>query len=107
MDTYFVCQNRHKGQGCDLPYLLAEQVEDHVERAWIGERIDAEELAALREDLRHYLADEGQDRAKEADRLGNCTRPAGTAAQRLVTAASRGLRYPWLAWTNGTLMARP
>jgi site-specific DNA recombinase len=31
---YYVCSGRHRGQGCDLPYLAAFEVERRIERAW-------------------------------------------------------------------------
>jgi site-specific DNA recombinase len=31
---YFVCIKRHKGAGCDLPYLPALEVEERIQRAW-------------------------------------------------------------------------
>jgi site-specific DNA recombinase len=31
---YYVCSKRHKGGGCDLPYLAAIAVEERIEQAW-------------------------------------------------------------------------
>jgi site-specific DNA recombinase len=31
---YFVCVRRHRGDGCDLPYLAAVDVEKRIEQAW-------------------------------------------------------------------------
>jgi site-specific DNA recombinase len=31
---YFVCSRRHRGEGCDLPYLAAVDVERRIEKAW-------------------------------------------------------------------------
>jgi site-specific DNA recombinase len=66
---YFVCQSRHMGRGCDLSYLLADDVEDRITQAWATQTLEPDDVAALRDDLRAYLADEGQDRDGEARRL--------------------------------------
>ena len=31
---YYICSGRHRGQGCELPYLAASEVEKRIEQAW-------------------------------------------------------------------------
>ena len=31
---YYICSSRHKGKGCDLPYLPSVDIEDRIQRSW-------------------------------------------------------------------------
>jgi site-specific DNA recombinase len=52
---YYVCGSRHKGTGCDLPYLPALDIEDRIQRSWHLwvhlDRLDGEAVGRELQDL--------------------------------------------------------
>jgi hypothetical protein len=65
MFAYHVCTRRHRRDGCDLPYIAADELEQRLERSWPPyvtlDLVDAEALGErLREDL---TSDEGDKQA--------------------------------------------
>ena len=49
---YFFCVGRHQGSDCDLPYMLAEQIEDEVESVYAREvRLTDDQQAMVRNGL--------------------------------------------------------
>jgi hypothetical protein len=76
---YFFCAGRHSGRdGCDLPYLPVEQVEDAVAAQWNREVFPPELVAALREQLtaqlRDYNATAEHERRRLTERVANIRR---------------------------------
>jgi hypothetical protein len=49
--AYYVCGRRHRGDGCDLPYLPAFEVEERIARNWPTwvrlDQLDADEVGRL------------------------------------------------------------
>lgn len=61
---YWLCLGRHKYKnGCDLPYLAEEKVEQVIVQHWKGERLDNTEAA----EIQHGLLTDLKDYAAAAD----------------------------------------
>jgi site-specific DNA recombinase len=76
---YFFCSGRHSGrEGCDLPYLPVEQVEEAVAAQWNREVFPPELVAALREQLtaqlRDYNATAEQEQRRMTERVATIRR---------------------------------
>jgi site-specific DNA recombinase len=68
---YFMCARRHRGEGCALPYLGTEAVEDSVVRYWKWVQRDKALIEAATQRLRE-LTEEGRRTA--AARSARCER---------------------------------
>jgi site-specific DNA recombinase len=68
--AYWFCLGRHTYKnGCELPYLPAEQVEEQVALAWAGEKLSEEQAAIIRDNLLADLADYTTTTEEAAERL--------------------------------------
>jgi site-specific DNA recombinase len=61
--AYFYCLGRQRGNGCDLPYLQPETVEELVESHWTLVELPSDRL----ERLRNYLLEELQKVSEQQD----------------------------------------
>jgi len=67
---YWGCLGRHTYRnGCQLPYLPEEVVEDKVIEQWFGERLEPDEADRLRTSLLADLAEYSSNAVDEAQRL--------------------------------------
>ena len=84
---YYICSGRHRGQGCDLPYLAAFEVEKRIEEAW-PHWVRLEELdgAAIGEQL-HRLITGKQDHAARLARAQRTLARLDTERRKLVQMA--------------------
>jgi site-specific DNA recombinase len=61
--AYYVCSGRHRGRGCDLPYLPALEVEDRITCHWpTWVRLDQRDADAVGQLLHELVTSEGQGR---------------------------------------------
>jgi DNA invertase Pin-like site-specific DNA recombinase len=68
--AYWFCLGRHTYKnGCDLPYLPAEKVEEQVVLAWAGEKLSEQQAALIRDNLLADLADYTRTTQEAAERL--------------------------------------
>ncbi len=66
---YYVCSGRHRGEGCTLPYLRVEQVEQYVHDYYEREvRVSADQVASLEPKLIEYFDLLAGYRKREAER---------------------------------------
>lgn len=67
---YWACIGRHSYKnGCELPYLADERVEDLLIEQWRQERVTDDQAAAVRDSLLADLADYTSTAAETAERL--------------------------------------
>ncbi len=66
---YFFCLGRQRRNGCDLPYLQVDGVEERVERLYGRIQLSNDEVAALRAELQSLLAAEAGEAEKKQKRL--------------------------------------
>jgi site-specific DNA recombinase len=72
--AYWLCLGRHKYKnGCDLPYLAEEKVEDAIDQRWQHEQLTKTQADLLREgllaDLQDYIAATEVDRQRLTERI--------------------------------------
>lgn len=68
--AYWFCLGRHTYKnGCDLPYLPADLVEEQVVLAWAGEGLSEEQAGIIRDNLLADLADYIKITEEAAERL--------------------------------------
>ncbi|MFL6136194.1 MAG: recombinase family protein [Frankiaceae bacterium] len=59
--AYYVCSARHRGKGCTLPYLSADDLEARLARAWLTTvRLDRADASAVLDGLRLLSATDAQ-----------------------------------------------
>lgn len=86
--AYFTCIGRLTyDNGCDLPYLPVDQVEEQVEALWFGEQMAPEDVEVLSADLQGQLEQLESNSAREAADLDRQLARIETERERWAVAA--------------------
>jgi len=91
MFAYYVCMRRHRGDGCDLPYIQAYELERRLERSWpLYVHLDIVDAEAVGGRMREELTGHDGDKQAVIDRL----------TKRLVRLDSQRLKLVEMAYAD-------